>query len=243
METASCSSCDTRLESRRNALGVVLHGFGDEGIIDTFDGEISVILCETCATHLIKTAPWAHGAWSAININVAHVCTDGERSWVPQASCTKDPDRHGWRKSYLVIPTLGRLAQLHVPLEGATGKLAHFGAFASEEAAQDFVEHLRQSQISSRVCSGLVGNECLYEQVDAARWSALWPELVRQWAGNNFKRSSSRLRTHIVRACLTWMIRPRSTWQATFDLWRKLHSLRALSRLNDAELYDLAFGA
>jgi hypothetical protein len=169
-ELSVCDGCGATIVDHVHSLFVQLNGWGDRGIIDTYeaDGGVAVELCELCARPLLETR-WGANALPYLNINVGHVCA-GTLSWVPQPGCERDPDRHGWRPVFVVRPDADDRR------ERGAGKLAHFGMFADEPEAERFATEIRRIGIPVRVVRSLIGNERNFGMfVDPDDWVAQHP--------------------------------------------------------------------
>ncbi len=179
----SCSRCAADLADFDGAMGMSLHGFGDRGIIDTFNMELDVALCEECSRHMFEAEPWLLGAASpALNINYGHECLDGSIHWVPESKCPIDPDRHGWVLWYAVAPHMSRPRGRRAPLVTPSGKTARYGVFKTPAEAAALAEELQTQGIPCRTTEVLSGNARNHGAiVEPGEWLTWWERYDKQW--------------------------------------------------------------
>lgn len=126
-------------------LDSVLHlqlsgGYGEfVDLLDTSEeDDLHFLLCEGCAKVVVDLLPFLRSrVFSHVNGSVGHVCSDGSELWVGVSECPNDPDRHGWRRVYVVVPPEDRLT-----LEERRArdfKLPALAVFATREEADLFV--------------------------------------------------------------------------------------------------------
>ena len=191
------------METWDGAMGLVAHGYGDRGMIDTFHGEIELLMCETCSRDLLTNEKWLSPALEALNINYGHRCVNGEVLWEPMSSCERDPDRHGWREVWSVGPSVAAPAFKRAPLVTKNGKLAVFGVFDTEEEAAARCAELVAEGCAARVRRGPLGNSKHHSEV------VDWQEFWKTWEAENrrFKRRR-RVRTVLMLPrTMVWVMR------------------------------------
>ena len=82
-------------------------GYGE--FIDLMDPsdyeDCKLIICGTCAKALVDAFPYLKAVVIRhLNLNIGHVCNDGELYWIPQPECTVDRYQHGWRHVFACVP-------------------------------------------------------------------------------------------------------------------------------------------
>lgn len=160
-EITNCSKCESVLPADRSGvLCVDLDGWGDRGIIDTFDtGPHKFVLCLACAMALLQEQLWTKPALRSLNINYGHVCeAQGDALvWTPLPSCTADPDQHGWREVFIVRPecTCG------------PNRNAYYAIADSLEEAEETARKVAAAGHAVQVNSSLLGNAASYRRSPA----------------------------------------------------------------------------
>ena len=155
-EITSCSKCSAVLpEDKSGVLSVELDGWGDRGIIDTFDsGPHKFMLCLTCAKELLQEELWTNPALRSLNINYGHVCQAQSDTlvWTPLPDCEADPDRHGWREVFVVRPECTCGPNRH----------AYYAITDSLEEAEEIARKVATAGHAAQVNSSLLGNAASY---------------------------------------------------------------------------------
>jgi hypothetical protein len=212
-DSVTCSRCGAESCSIDGAMHARLTGFGDRGIIDTFHGDIGINLCHDCSEYLLRAEPWLlKEVTPALNINYAHECADGEVVWEPMPSCEADPERHGWKPAFVVVPAVPGSVGDRAPRRGPDGELAHFGCFDSEEAAAIRAESVTSAGVACRTARMPIGNaDEFYSEVDPLEWAAWWPEFNRSWKRDESIRALRELAVFCARNPLAVARRPIET--------------------------------
>lgn len=177
-----CSRCQAPFQME-GSMQLSLYGFGDAGIIDTFNLSCDAVLCETCARAMFQTEPWLlKAAAPALNINYGHECLDGTIHWVPQPQCQIDPDLHGWKKTFIVTPKSELRPPHRAPLVTPMGLMARFGVFDTREEAETLVEALTSEGVACRVLESHSGTERHHGAiVEPTEWLEWWVSHNTKW--------------------------------------------------------------
>lgn len=173
-----CSACKEEIETWDGGFGLVAHGFGDRGLIDTFHGEIELSFCSVCARDVLSSTPWLEPAFAALNINYGHRCNDGEIHWTPMPACVLDADQHGWREVWQVRPASAVRVPDRAPVLTKSGKTASFGVFDSEAEATVVCAQLVAEGCDAKVTRSPLGNVAGHAEI--VEWRAFWPEWHRE---------------------------------------------------------------
>jgi hypothetical protein len=172
MTGVTCCRCEIEIQTWDGALGLVAHGFGDRGLIDTFGGEIELAFCAECAREMLEREPWLAPAFEVLNINYGHRCTDGEIHWKPMPKCELDPDKHGWREVWEVRPASSVRVPDRAPFTTQDGELVSFGVFGTEAEATAACAVLVAEGCDAKVSRSLLGN---VEHHTVVEWRDFWP--------------------------------------------------------------------
>lgn len=83
-------------------------GYGE--FVDLFSqadtDECHLLFCTRCAVEVVRVVPEiAQVVRSHVNLNVGHVCVDGQLSFEPMPTCERSVDAHGWRELWVLRPT------------------------------------------------------------------------------------------------------------------------------------------
>ena len=178
----ACSRCQAPFDAV-GSMGIALHGFGDAGIIDTFNMTCEALLCETCAREMFQAEPWLlKAAAPALNINYGHECLDGTIHWVPQSKCQIDPDLHGWKKTFIVVPKSELRPPHRAPLVTPMGLMARYGVFDTSEEAEALANELTSEGVACRVTESHTQTERHHGAiVDPAEWLEWWTSHNTKW--------------------------------------------------------------
>lgn len=177
-----CSRCQAPIHAE-GSMGLSLHGFGDAGIVDTFNLSCEAVLCEACARAMFQAEPWLLKAASpALNINYGHECLDGTIHWVPQSQCQIDPDLHGWRKVFIVTPKSELRPPHRAPLVTPMGLMARYGVFDAREEAERLSDDLSKEGVACRVTESHSGTERHHGAiVEPSEWLEWWGTHNTKW--------------------------------------------------------------
>lgn len=136
MTTTLCHSCAAQIENHQGALQITFSGYGDAGFIDTFGSdEPQLVICAICAALLRGALAPLTVLDPCLNINYSHVC-NGEFKPTPMPTCPDDPDQHGWREVFTVVPAARPSLELWYvcDTEGEAAELAAACAAAGHQA-------------------------------------------------------------------------------------------------------------
>jgi hypothetical protein len=89
----------------------------------------------------------------------------GGLRWVAEPNCTLDPEQHGWREVWVVVPlepgTSGKRGRHRDP----EGRALSYGYFYTENEALNYAATLTARSIECRVLRSLIGNERHYSKI------------------------------------------------------------------------------